>query len=158
AGVLHGSVLQSVPESVRPIVSLSASIGNQAGAFDRPGWLRGAMPLSGYTKICLFFGCQAAPLANLTLPMSVIGRHATATLAVPVNLTVQGAPWTTGYFWTQYGVETVAGSSMALPDGGLQLGLVTPIYISTNLPAIAEVPSWAKLALQLAPASNPPAC
>ena len=161
-GVFGGSVLRTVPESARPIVSLSAAIANQPGTFERwaPSGVRafgGAMPLSGYTKICLFFGCDAGPLANVTVPMSVIGRRAVATVKGLVNLTVRGAPWSAQGARTQYG-SWVSGTSMALTDGGLELGLVTPIFISTNLPAIAEVPSWAKLHLLFGPASAAVAC
>ncbi|RIL06089.1 MAG: hypothetical protein DCC71_08035 [Proteobacteria bacterium] len=118
------------------------------------GALGGAMPILGVAKVCLFAACSASPPANVSLPVDVVGAGGAATASGPVNVTVAGAPWTTGT--VQVGTATRRGSavgpagaasSTALPGG--RLNLVTPIFISTNIGALAEISAFGRVELAL---------
>jgi len=144
AGFLVGSAVQVVTDpAAAPVRGLLLDVGNDAGQLTRGGGaLRGTMGLPGSLKVCLFEGCGAA-VANLVVPMTHIGVGGTM-YATPgaVNLTVIGAPWTTGTvmlgsFATN--MITITGSaqgpasapnSTALPGGSLSL--VTPMVIRTS--------------------------
>lgn len=119
-----------------PIQGLQATAANGAGSFANPGG--GVMPLIGAARVCLFATCDGA-VANLSVPLDVIGMGGSVTATGPVNLTVVGAPWTFGT--ARVGTATERGfargpegrtSSTARASGVLQL--VTPIFISTNIP------------------------
>lgn len=91
--------------------------------------------------MCLFFACDAQPLANLTLPLSVLGRAANATVMGAVNLTVRGAPWTTDVVTIPLASGSVSRTrgDLVAGDGTLVARLVTPICIATNLGAFATI-------------------
>lgn len=137
-----------------PIQGIQATAANGAGAFVNPGG--GAMPLLGAARVCLFGTCDAA-VANLSVPLDVVGQGGTATATGPVNLTVVGAPWTLGT--VNVGSATAMGfargpegrtSSTARASGVIQL--VTPIFISTSIPADnAVIPAFGILTLHFVP-------
>jgi hypothetical protein len=130
-----------------PIRGLQLTIANGAAALATTamGELNGVMPLLGAAKVCLFGTCGVA-VANLSVPLTVIGDGGMVAATGPVNVTVVGAPWTNGtasvqlpYFPTIYtrmgsahGPASQAGST-AMPGGSL--ALVTPIYVMTNIAA-----------------------
>lgn len=117
-----------------PVGGLQVTAQNGAGAFAAP--VGGAMPIAGFAKVCVFGSCDGA-LANVVVPLSVIGAGGTATAEGAVNVTVIGAPWTTGT--AVVGTETAmgyarggaSGPSTVVPSGEIQL--VTPVRIYTNL-------------------------
>lgn len=130
---------------VAPIRGLQITAANGAGAFAETGMgtLRGAMPILGFAKVCLFGTCPNA-VANVDVPLSVIGAGGRDVATAAVNLTVEGAPWTTGtatimfpftnFITTRmgfaHGPASMDGSTTA-PGGSIQL--VTPITVWTNL-------------------------
>lgn len=131
---------------------------NGAGNFGGVGGagFGGIMPISGTAKVCLFGPCSSAA-ANLSVPLSGVGDQATGFgdwvfVAGAVNLTVVGAPWTTGTV-SVGGVTAMGGvsplSSTGAPSGNLTL--VTPIFISTNLGTSPLIPSFGFLSLHFVP-------
>jgi hypothetical protein len=154
-GTLNGSNLASltIPASVAKVTGNVVPVtdpgafpiaGIQVTAANGPGNFGGVMALNGATKVCLFGPCSAAT-ANLTVPLSVVGRGATgtkpATVTVngSVNLTIIGAPWTTGT--AEIGTVTTMGTLM-VGASNVMSKLVTPIFISTNIGASAVVPGF----------------
>lgn len=140
------AVIQVTDPSAFPIMGLQATASNAAASFAETGGgrFRGSMPLNGVVKVCLFAPCASA-IANIDVPLSVVGQGGSAAVTGPVSVTVAGAPWTTG----TAAVGTVANqggahgpasltSSTAQVDG--QLNAVTPIYVSTNIGASSVVP------------------
>jgi hypothetical protein len=129
-----------------PIAGLQATLANGVGTFAETGGggFGGVMPLSGVVKVCLFGTCQSA-ISNIDVPVSVVGSGGSVTRTGVINLTVGGAPWTTGT--AAVGLTTNHGgrggplslpSSTAAADG--QLNLVTPVFVSTNIAASSVVP------------------
>ena len=57
--------------------------------------LGGQMPIHGASKVCLFGACSMA-VAEPERAASVVGDGGAAIVTGAVNLTVVGAPWTTG--------------------------------------------------------------
>lgn len=136
-----------------PIRGLQATVANQAASFAESagGRFGGTMPLRGVVKVCLFGGCDEA-VANIEVPLSAIGVGGGTFVTGAVNLTVQGAPWTTGTasigtIGVQGRAQGPAGatSSTAALDG--QLNVVTPVYVSTNIGALGVVPVFGSLRL-----------
>jgi len=137
-----------------PVAGLQLTAANGEGAFDKPGG--GAMPILGSAKVCLFGPCSEA-VANLEVPLDVVGVGGTTYVSGLVNVTVQGAPWTTAT--AAIGTSTVMGhsrgpasqtSSTARSSGIVQL--VTPIFIRTNLAAdLSAIPAFAILNLHFVP-------
>ncbi|MCX5739564.1 MAG: hypothetical protein NTZ61_13930 [Proteobacteria bacterium] len=80
--------------SQSPIRGVQLTLATDAGAFAETGMgeLNGVMPLLGTAKVCLFGTCGAA-VANLSVPLTVIGSGGLAVVSGPVNVTVAGAPW-----------------------------------------------------------------
>lgn len=158
AGAFRADALTvTIPTSVgaAPVGGLQVTAQNGSGSFARPG---GTMPILGVAKVCVFGPCSSA-LANLEVPLSVIGGPAQAAVTVEgaINVTVVGAPWTTGT--AAVGTATAMGyargpvsqtSSTARASGEIQL--VTPILIRTNLPDdLAEIPAFGVLTLHFIP-------
>jgi hypothetical protein len=119
------------------------------------GGLGGKMPVKGTAKICLFSPCSAAA-ANVSVPLTVVGSGGSATVATFVNVTVIGAPWTEGTAAvgtiTQMGFvhgPATGTSTTAGPSGVVRL--VTPIFVSTNIPASSVVPAFGLLTLHFVP-------
>jgi hypothetical protein len=140
---------------VFPIAGVVATAHNGAGDFARNGSLGGTMPIFGVSKVCLYGSCDSGPIANLSVPISVVGQGGTATVTGPVSLTVIGAPWTTG----TAAIGTITGQGFARgPDGASStlrasgsVRLVTPIFISTNIAGVAVVPAFGFLTLHFVP-------
>jgi hypothetical protein len=138
-----------------PIIGFQFTASNGAGAFSDDGdqGLGGVMPIQGSMKVCLFgsSGCSYAA-ANITVPISVVGQGGVAHVTGPVNLTVVGAPWTTGT--AAIGANTVMGGTSP-PNTGAPLGnsvsLVTPVFISTNVPYFPVLPTFGRLSLHFIP-------
>lgn len=124
-----------------PIKGLQVdAFGNETGVFERvEGVLGGSMPLHGIIKVCLFASCTSA-VSNIVVPAHVIGQDASVWVSAAVNLTVEGAPWTVGPI--DASPDAVTGS-----DAGLEMNLVTPVYISTNIGASAVIKPYASLSL-----------
>ena len=149
AAAFAGQVVVPVTDpNVFPIAAVSVDGSNQAGTFERPAPgqpIGGTMPLTGLAKVCLYAACDASPLANLTVPLSVVGRAATAFATGPVNLTVIGAPWTTGSL--ALGESSFVSGSVQAGADHISLNLVTPIFISSNLGAYPRISAHARLTL-----------
>ncbi|RIL02026.1 MAG: hypothetical protein DCC71_16890 [Proteobacteria bacterium] len=149
-----GLVVSVTETAAYPVAGLQFTGSNAAGTFANPGG--GALALLGAAKVCLFGPCSAA-VANLTVPLDVVGQGGTTSVAGAVDVTVQGAAWTVGT--AQIGTATAMGfafgpdgqtSSTARASGRIQL--VTPIRILTNLPGdLAVVPAFGILTLHFVP-------
>jgi hypothetical protein len=149
--------------SAFPIAGLQITAANGPGSFARDGGgaLGGVMPIHGVAKVCLFSPCSAAPIANVSIPVGVVGAGGSATGVGPVNVTVVGAPWTTGT--AVAGGASQRGSAVgpagrastaALPGG--RLNLVTPIFISTNIGALASISAFGRVEIGFE--QPPPSC
>jgi hypothetical protein len=147
-----GLVIPVTDPSASPIKGIQLTVENGAAAFGPSG---GAMPLPGYAAICLFGPCASA-IANLTVPLDVVGVGGAVTVMGAVELTVVGAPWTTGT--VSIGALTRMGfvggpasnpSTAGGPGGVLQL--VTPVVIHTNFGVDGPVPAFATLTLHFVP-------
>jgi hypothetical protein len=117
------------------------ALSNDTGRFarDANGTLAGTMPLRGAARLCLFASCDAEPIANVSVPLSVVGGGGTAFATAAIDLTVVGAPWTT----ETVAVGTMTAMGFADENGFPRQGfkLVTPIAISTSLES-APVIGW----------------
>jgi hypothetical protein len=143
---------------VFPVAGALFRATNGAGSLDKPpaGPLAGAIPFQGFMKVCLFGGCgSSANIQNIEVPLSVVGQGGTVHRTGSLNVTVIGAPWTTGT--AAVGSVTSQGSAMgpagqasstALPGGSMNL--VSPVFISTNLGAAQLVPTFARLGFEFA--------
>lgn len=141
----------------RPIYGVVATAHNAAGEFaEQGGRLGGVMAIPGVARVCLFGACDAAPLANLTVPISVVGAGGSVAASAAVNVTVVGAPWTSGT--VSVGTLTAMGSgqgpganasSTLQPSGTVRL--VTPIFIATNLGGLPTVAAFGVLTLHFVP-------
>lgn len=143
-----------------PIQGFQLQVGNGAGSFaiGGNGLLGGVMPLPGFERFCLFGSCPVA-VANLTVPLTPVGAGGFATQPGAVNLTVNGAPWTTGTVMAQgLGTSTFTGyaqgpasapSSTARPGGTLLL--VTPFTVTTNIASDGPLSGFAFLTLRFVP-------
>lgn len=151
-------VLPITDPSVFPIFGIDCDVQNSAGGFTRGagGSLGGVMPLIGSARICLFGPCSTA-IANLDVPLSVVGGAGSYTQIGAVYLTVAGAPWTTGTA-SVASVATAMGfahgpasgtSSTFAPGGRLQL--VTPFVIASAIGALPILPSSATITLHFVP-------
>lgn len=153
ANAVQGTTIQPFTDpAAYPINGFQLTVGNAAGNFTGSG---GLMPLYGVAKICLFAPCAAA-VANVSVPLSVVGTSMSVAVAGAINLTIAGAPWTTGT--VAIGTVTAMGSrhgpasgtsSTAAASGQLQF--VTPIHISTNIGSSAIIPAFATLTLHFVP-------
>jgi len=149
-----GLVVPITTPTAAPIGGFVVTARNGAGSFERSRG--GVMPILGSVKVCLFGSCDSA-VANLTVPLSVVGVGGVATVEGLGNVTVVGAPWTTGT--ASVGTATAVGyargpngetSSTARPSGEIQL--VTPIRIYTNLSsATGAITAFAVLNLHFVP-------
>jgi hypothetical protein len=135
-----------------------ASVANGAGSFHfgaSPGG--GVLPLAGSAKVCLFNPCSV-PIINVNVPLNVVGVGGAATnMANPSLLvTVVGAPWTTGTVsevgFTSMGFRhgPLSGASSTAMGSGV-VRLVTPIFITTNIPQAISFGGFASLTLHFVP-------
>jgi len=155
-----GLVTPITDPAAAPIRGFQLTAANEVGAFAETamGTLAGVMPLVGVAKICLFEPCAAA-IANLSVPLSVVGSGGVAYVDGAVQLTVTGAPWTTGTVtpvptfssFTAMGYRNgpaAAASSTGQASAAIQL--VTPIIFRTNVGLFAT-PAAAVLTLHFVP-------
>lgn len=141
------------PPAGGAIAGIQVTASNAAGAFGGVGGagFGGAMPLNGFAKVCLFFTCASAA-ANVSVPLNVIGAGGVAAVGAAVNVTVVGAPWTTGT--AAVGTVTAMGGVSPLSNTGAPSGnvsLVTPIFISTSVGGSEVIPAFAYLSLHFVP-------
>jgi hypothetical protein len=162
AGVASGSGVVPVTDPAAfPIQGFTYSLGNGAGSFaETPGGhVGGILPLVGMMRFCLFGPCSGPPPANMTVPLEPVGAGGSATAVGAANVTVVGAPWTTGTVAARTSFPAVTGmgfrhgpgsasSSTARPSGAFQL--VTPFLIYTNISTV-PVPAIATLTLHFVP-------
>lgn len=148
----NGAVQPNVMTDENPVGGIQLAVGNSAGSIVIGN---GAFALNGSTKVCLFGPCSAA-VANVFVPMAVAGVGGSQLIMAGVNLTVIGAPWTTGT--VSIGTITEMGyahgpnglaSSTGLASG--QVLLVSPIYVSTNIPPLSLMPTFAFASLHFVP-------
>jgi hypothetical protein len=162
-----GFVLPVTDPAVSPIRGIQVTVANGIGNFAGVGGagFGGVMPLEGVAKVCLFGACNATgapmttyfpgdpfPGANISVPLNVIGAGGVAAVGALVNVTVIGAPWTTGT--AAVGTITAMGGVSPLSNTGAASGnvtLVTPVFISTNIPSSSVVPSFGILQLHFVP-------
>lgn len=131
-----------------PIAGIQVTAANDQGNFSGSG---GVMSINGVTKVCLFGPCGEA-VANLDVPLNNVGAGGTALVTGAVNLTVVGAPWTTGT--AAVGATTLMGGKSPSSNTGAASGtvtLVTPVFISTNIGASSVIPGFAILTLHFVP-------
>lgn len=142
------------PATFVPFAGLQLTVANGAGTFMSGA---GAIPLAGVAKLCAFGSCAGA-VANLSVPLSVVGNGGTAFVTASINATVIGAAWTTstvaadgGYTAMGFGHGPAsATSSTAAASGVLQL--VTPIFISTTVGGYnAAIAAFAVMTLHFVP-------
>lgn len=161
AGAISGTDLVPITDpGALPIAGIQLDVANGAGTIAETsgGVLRGEMALPGVMKLCLFGtpGCSAA-VGNVSVPLTPVGQDgAWAFQPGAVNVTVVGAPWTTGT--VSVGTLTTMGSAHGPASGtsttaqaGGSLRLVTPIYITTNIGAGPIIGSFAILTLHFVP-------
>ena len=149
-----GFVLPVTDPAAFPIAGVQVTAANGAGSFAGSGGagFAGVMPINGVAKVCLFGPCSAA-VSNLSVPLSVVGAGGAVFPTGAVNMTVIGAPWTTGTaavgtaFTVMGGVSPL--SNTGAPSG--QVTLVTPIFISTHIGASAVLPGFGILNLHFVP-------
>ena len=145
----------SIPTTAAfPLRGIQLTAANADGAFTKPG--PGSIGILGAAKLCLFGPCSGA-VANLVVPLDVVGVGGTTYVTGAVNVTVVGAPWTSGT--VAIGASTAHGfshgpasqtSSTARASGVLQL--VTPLFLSTNLAGdFSAVPAFGVLNLHFVP-------
>jgi len=157
------TVLAAPVGNASPISGIIISGSNQAGVGLNIGsGPAGTMGLNGQAIVCLFNGGPGctAPLANLVVPLAVVGAGGTTSAAGIVGITVNGATWTNGTAvnGAQPNTPTVMGfqhgpasltSSTAQPSGVVQL--VTPVFISTSLATFATIPAFGILTMHFVP-------
>lgn len=150
----NGLVLPITDPAAAPIEGVQLTLANAAGGFagvGGSGGFGGAMGLPGVAKVCLFGPCASA-VANLIVPLGVVGAGGSAVASGVVNATVVGAPWTTGT--VTVGTITAMGGVAPLSNTGAPSGavtLVTPIYLYTTLPLPGVLPGFATLTLHFVP-------
>jgi hypothetical protein len=142
-----GLILPITTPAALPVGGIQLTAQNGAGAFATSGGpLGGVMPLVGVLKICQFGSCLS-PVANLSVPLSVIGAGGTLSAGGVVAVTVVGAPWTSAtasadivnalgsplHFSAMGSAHGPAsGTSSTFAPGG-RLQLVTPFVIHSNI-------------------------
>lgn len=146
-------VLSITPPAGGVIGGIQVTAANLAGNFVGSGGagLGGEMPLNGFAKVCLFGACSAAA-ANIAVPLGNIGAGGTTAVSGAVNVTVIGAPWTTGT--AAVGASTAMGGVAPVSNTGAPSGnvtLVTPVFISTNIGGSEVVPAFGILDLHFVP-------
>jgi hypothetical protein len=144
-----------------PLVGLYLDVANGAGSVAESvgGKVRGAIPLAGSLRICLFAPCGAA-VANLSVPLTPIGVGGSAFVVGAANLTVQGAPWTSGtamlsrFPFTEtasgFAHGPVSGTSSTAQAGGT-LQLVTPIAFTTDIAPANNLLAFGILTIRFVP-------
>jgi hypothetical protein len=154
-----GFILPVTDPGAAPIMGVQVTASNQTGTFTGSGGfgLGGFLQLKGFSKVCLFRACNDGPIANVSVPLDPVGAGGSTQVSALVNVTVQGAPWTTATQNAGFGATITMGSvqgpngltsSTAQTSG--KITLVTPIFISTSIAASATVPGFGLLQLTFA--------
>jgi len=126
---------------------------NGAGNFTNVDTTSGGGPMAviGTANVCLFASC-AFPPANVTVPFTTgpgingVGLGGAPIVASGlVNVTSNANLWTTGT--ATAGASSLSGSPLA----GGHVKLVTPVVISTNIGASAQLPMFGVLELTFVP-------
>jgi hypothetical protein len=155
-----GYVIVITDPMAQPIAGIQITGSNSSGTFSdgggHLGGFGGKMPLAGVSKVCLFAPCSSAA-ANVSVPLTVAGNAGSATVGFFVEVTVGGAPWTdakvTGATLPTTAMnfaawQTAMGAPVSTTGSITQMGisahvrLVSPTFVSTNIPASAVVPVW----------------
>lgn len=151
-----GEIVAITDPGVFPLLGLQLVMGHDAGAFDVAP-LEGTLPLRGSFKACLYGGCGSSlNIANLSVPLSVVGRQDAIVAGGAVQFTVAGAPWTTGTaaLGTATAMGFVAsaggGSGHTATQGG-HVRLVTPTLFQSAIGAYSFVPVMSTLDLHFVP-------
>ena len=129
-------VLPVTDPAAFPIGGVQVTAANGPGNFAATtgGGFGGVMPVFGLAKACLVGACSTAA-GNLSVPLSVVGVGGAVTAVGLANVTVIGAPWTVKT--ATVGASTMMGNASPVSNTGAPSGnltLVTPIFISTNIP------------------------
>ena len=130
------------------VIGVTNGVGNFSGVDTTSGG--GAMAVQGTANVCLFASC-AFPPANVTVPFTTGGVNGVGLGGAPivasglVNVTSNANTWTTGT--ATVGSTSVSGSPLA----GGHIKLVTPVTISTNIGASAQLPMFGILELTFVP-------
>ena len=144
ANVMHASGTISGLGGGVPIQQIKAQIGHESGTAVLDNTPVGQIPLLGILKACLLAPCAAPPLANLSVPLSVVGKGGIATaMNGNVSVTVKGAPWFIGSVTVatplggtgmKHGIRhgPASATSSTANESGL-VKLVTPIYVNSNI-------------------------
>jgi hypothetical protein len=155
----QGVIVPVTDPTAFPIYGVQATLQNGAGSFSGSP-LAGSMAIQGSAKVCLFVACDAGPPANVSVPLTVIGKGGVTSVGMLVEVTVTGAGWTAGTAAVQTSSGTVSAhgfvhgpasltSSTAAASGAVRL--VTPVLISTNIASSAVIPAFAYLTLHFVP-------
>ncbi len=156
-----GALLDITDPAASPIQGILLTVSNRAGnlAIGGGGNLGGAMALVGRERFCLFSNCDAAPPANVSVPLTPIGVGGFAYNVGQVNLTVAGAAWTTGTatavglgttMFTGYAHGPASNTGSTAQVGG-SLQLITPFTVATNIQVDGPLISVARLTLRFVP-------
>jgi len=146
-----GLVIPYTDPAQAPIQGVQLTLGNGPGAFVDGASFGGVMPLIGAMKTCLFGPCGSA-IANLTVPLGVVGAGGISYVTDVVNVSVLGAPWTTGT--VAIATVTAMGNAAPASNTGAASGvltLVTPIYVQTNISVGVTLPVFAYVDLHFVP-------
>jgi hypothetical protein len=163
AGMIASAMaaLDVTDPAASPIQGILLIVSNGAGNFaiGTGGDLGGAMALPGRERICLFSNCDAAPPANVSVPLTPIGAGGFAYSVGSVNLTVEGAPWTTGIataiglgttMFTGYAHGPASNTGSTAQVGG-SLQLITPFTVATDIQVDGPLTAVARLTLRFVP-------
>lgn len=145
-----------------PLAGVRATPSNGPGSFSGTPF-GGPMPILGSATICLFESCNASPVANIVVPFTQNGTRGVGIGGAPIvaagliEVTLQGAPWTSGV--ASAASATVMGFAHGPASGGLEsaaqaggiVRLVTPITLQTTIGASAVLPAFGILTLQFVP-------
>jgi hypothetical protein len=140
-------VVSVTDPAASPVREMQLTVANETADFAGSGGsgsFGGPMVLHGALKVCLGNHPCSASVANLVVPLDSVGSGGYAQVTAAVNLTVVGAPWTTGI--ASIGTITQMGSVSPLSATDA-IQLVTPIFVSTNIAASAVIPTFAFLNL-----------
>lgn len=148
-----------------PIAGIEVTLGTGAGSFDPSG---GTMPVVGTETLCLFQACDAAPVANLVIPLGDGGSDGVGLGGAPlttsglVNVTSQGAPWSSGTVSIGTSSQSgfvrggAGGSDLVIGPGPAEVRLVTPILVSTSLGTAPQLAVFGVLDLRFPDPPGPP--
>jgi hypothetical protein len=155
----QGVVVPVSDPAAYPVAGVQLTLQNGEGTFSGSP-LAGSLSIRGVARVCLFVACDAAPPANVSVPLSVIGKGGVTQVGSLVGVTVAGAGWTAGTAAVKTASGTVSAhgflhgpasltSSTAAASGAVRL--VTPVVISTDIAGSAVIPAFAYLSLHFVP-------